>query len=345
MKRIFIISTAVIVLLGCITLQHADAASGNTSPKDQQIDEVTRLIQKYRMGEITVKTAPHAKVSLKQLKHEFWFGAAIAAGAFNGSFPPADRKKYLQILKENFNSAVPENAMKWPSIERQQGVYTYQDCDAILKWCDENDFIVRGHCIFWANKHYVQDWIKNLDNPALKQKIRSRANHLLKRYKGRVGEYDVNNEMIHHSFYKDRFGEAIRLEMFDYCKAADPDAVLYVNDYRILNGRDLEKYEDHIRSLLAANAPIGGIGLQGHFGPEGVNVEKVKYVLDRIAKFNLPIKITEFDINSSDESPPSRKRYPYVGLWAGKPLASESRPVEKGLDTNTLGQSIPRPGL
>jgi endo-1,4-beta-xylanase len=72
-------------------------------------------IAKYRKGEITVKAKPGSKVKMEQVAHEFWFGCAISDGMFNGYASKTDVEKcHKEKFLENFNSAVTENAVKWP---------------------------------------------------------------------------------------------------------------------------------------------------------------------------------------------------------------------------------------
>ena len=277
-------------------------ASGATLAKEVPVNPA---IRRHRMGTIVVRTRPGAKGTVTQLGHEFWFGTAIAQGVFR--MPPGspDRKKYLEILKANFNSAVHENAMKWYSTERQKGNLTYGNCDAMLEWCERSGIRVRGHCVFWAAEKHVQKWLKDLDDEELRAKLRERAHDLLRRYRGRVVEYDVNNEMVHNRYYAKRLGDHIWVEMFEWCREADADAVLYVNDFGMISGGSAPAYEKQIEGFIKADVPVGGIGVQGHFG-RGVNPSHVKRVLDRLARFKLPIKVTELDINTSDEEAKAR---------------------------------------
>ena len=261
--------------------------------------ETDKAIAKHRMGTIVIRTKPGASVSVTQKSHEFWFGTAIARTMFRDMTSP-ESKKYLEILRANFNSAVCENAMKWKGTQKLAGPPNYTDADRMVAWCKTNGFPIRGHCIFWATPKYVQPWVKALDDKQLLSEMKLRCDGLLKRYRGKVCEYDVNNEMIHVRYYADRLGDDIRVKMFQWARLADPDALLYVNDYSIISGRDGNKYVKHIEELIAAGAPVGGIGVQGHFGGR-VNTAHVKKTLDSLAKFKLPIKITEFDINTSDE--------------------------------------------
>ncbi len=260
---------------------------------------------KHRMADLVVKTAPGMKVTVRQLAHEFWFGTAISSGILSGNPASADKEKYLAVLKENFNSAVHENAMKWYSTERRRGEINYEEADACLQWCSNNGLRMRGHCVYWAVDQFAQDWVKKLGDQALRSAVEARAIDLLTHYRGKIDEFDVNNEMVHGDFYARRLGDPIRKEMFLWCKEANPDAILYMNDYGILSARDLPKYEQQIESLLAQGTPIGGIGLQGHFRG-GVDRDKVKRVLDSLSQFNLPIRITEFDIKTLDEDAKAR---------------------------------------
>lgn len=258
-------------------------------------------IAKHRMGLLVIKTTPGVEVRVEQQEHEFWFGTAISRRAFSGNMSADDKEKYLSVLKNNFNSAVHENALKWHYTERRMGEVSYGNADTMLEWCEDNNMRIRGHCVYWCVDKYVQPWIKRLDEPSLRENLEERAIDVMSRYKGLLAEYDVNNEMLHGNYYASRLGTSIRHDMFRWCHKADPNAVLYLNDYNILTGGNLDRYEKQISSFIEAGLPVGGIGLQGHFGKAGVDAAKVKRVLDRLAKFDLPIKITEFDINTEDE--------------------------------------------
>ena len=284
------------IALATFALQGAAPAAG---------DERDAAIQKYRMGAILVRTRPGATVKVTQLSHEFWFGTAISAAAFNDRLDPKVREQYLSLLKENFNSAVHENALKWPNTERRQGQVSFADADRILDWCEANGIRMRGHCIFWNVDQHVQNWVKGLDDAALHQTLERRAKEVTGRYAGRISEYDVNNEMLHGHYYETRLGADILPQMFRWAHEGDPKARLFVNDYDILSGGNVAAYEHQIQQLLDAGAPVGGIGCQGHFGGQ-IDVAKVKESLDRLARFGLPISVTEFDMDTDNEQEKAR---------------------------------------
>ena len=273
-----------VVLVGCCVVGSAAMAS--------DLDEA---IRKVRMGTLLVEAEPGADVRVEQLRHEFWFGAALANHAFNGRMSEEDQARYRRVFLDNFNAAVTENALKWHVMEPRQGQVDYSVVDAILQWTEQHDVPLRGHNIFWGIPNRVQSWQKALDDDALRQVVKARALDIGTRYRGRFAEYDLNNEMIHGNYYEERLGPEITRDMGAWVRQGDPDAVLYLNDYDILTGRRLDDYVAHIRGLLDQGVPIGGIGVQGHLHGDSFDPAVLRSSLARLAEFDLPIVITEFN--------------------------------------------------
>lgn len=146
----------------------------------------------------------------------------------------------------------------------------------------------------------MQGWLKALGDDELRGALERRGREVTSRYRGRILEYDLNNEMLHGNYYAKRLGDGIVADMFRWAKAGDPDARLYVNDYGVITGGGVGGYVRQIRGFLDAGIPVGGIGVQGHFGGS-VDPGHVKRVLDELARFKLPIKVTEYDANTKDE--------------------------------------------
>ncbi len=257
-------------------------------------------IAEIRMGNIIVKTRPGADVKVQQVRHEFLFGTAIAnelAEKDENAMSPEDRKMFLKVLAENFNYAVHENALKWYHCEKQSNVVDYYAADRIWELCQERNIPMRGHCIFWEKDGLVQSWVKELNNDELRAAIKRRAIGVTEHFKGRIEEFDLNNEMIHGEFFRRRLGYGIINEMAWLAKAGNPNVTLFVNDYGILDiGYNAGAYIIQIENLLANGVPIEGIGCQAHLAytlPTITPSEHVQNTLDELAKFNIPIKITE----------------------------------------------------
>lgn len=261
-----------------------------------QFPGINDSIAKYRKGNITVVAKKGDKVTVEQLSHEFWFGCAISNGMVGDRWSESDIKQYKEKFLLNFNSAVTENAVKWPDMEREKGKVNYSVVDEILKWTEENNIPLRGHNLFWGIPQFVQPWVKDLDDVELRQTLQRRGESVTSRYKGRFAEYDLNNEMIHGNYYEDRLGPEITRLMAEWAHNGDPDAKLYVNDYDILTGNMLDKYMAHIRKLLSQGVPVAGIGAQGHLHAETFDRNELRRALDSLYIFRLPVRITEFNM-------------------------------------------------
>src|SRR5688572_12528448 len=62
--RVLLVATAAIIL--------------TTSPLFGAETNFDAAIRRVRMGKLVVQTTPGAEVRVEQLRHEFWFGAALA---------------------------------------------------------------------------------------------------------------------------------------------------------------------------------------------------------------------------------------------------------------------------
>jgi GH35 family endo-1,4-beta-xylanase len=258
--------------------------------------DLQQAIARHRMGTITIQTEPGAPVRVQQQRHEFWFGAALASQMFSDRADPQLAAKYKQVFLDNFNSAVTENALKWHAMERRRGSVDYSIVDAMLEWTDQHDIPLRGHNIFWGVSNRVQGWQKELDDNALRKVLRERALDIGRRYRGRFAEYDLNNEMMHDNYYERRLGDDITRQMADWVKQADPQAVLYLNDYDILTGNQLDKFVAHTRKLLSQGVAIDGIGVQGHLHAETFDPAALQHSLDVLAELDMPLRVTEFNL-------------------------------------------------
>lgn len=280
---------------------------GRSQPMPDSASLLDPTIRNLRTGDLVVRVvdANHqgiegAVVKLEQTQHYFQFGTALSTEMFKNTTDPGDRAQYLKLAKQLFNASVHENALKWYATEPVRGQVSYADADRILNWSKSNGLTMRGHTLFWAPEQWNQDWVKALSPQELRLAVQNRAIEVCTRYRGRILEYDVLNEMLHGDFFQKTLGEDIVNDMFQWCKQADPTARLYVNDYDILNGKQLDNYVNQIRSLLHQGVPIGGIGIQSHIRQK-ITAAQAKISLDTLAQFGLPIKITEFSAVADTE--------------------------------------------
>lgn len=264
-------------------------------------------ILRHRMAKLTVETRPNAEVEILQQRHAFEFGVALRSAMFDRDADRLQSQRYLRTIDDNFNAAVHENALKWLVTDPQSGAYDFEMAGRIFRWCRDRDISVRGHCIFTAVPDQVPAWVQHLPDSELREAIKDRAITMTSFFRGNFSEFDVNNEMLQGSYFADRLGPAIRADMFRWARQGNPHAVLYVNENGILSEQGVMTglYVRQIRDLLRHNAPVGGIGCQGHFRDE-LDPNHLQRTLDLLAQFDLPIKVTAYDYLAPNEEAKAR---------------------------------------
>jgi len=84
---------------------------------------------------------------------------------------------------------------------------------------------------------------------------------------------------------------------FQFARAADPNAVLLVNEYNLENNpQKLDTFLRLIERLLNRGAPITGLGNQSHIGIDTQPGASTR-AIQALAKFGLPIHVSELDVS------------------------------------------------
>ncbi len=285
-----------------VRLQQLHADEAWRAEADARIEKIRK--QDFQLQVLDGQNRPAAgvEVECRQVRPAFPFGAAMSREVLTNP-------RFQDFFRSHFNWAVFNNESKWYANEPARGEVSYADADRMLDWCETNHILVRGHNLFWSPEKWQPRWVASLGSNELHQAVEGRLEGAAAHFRGRFQHWDVNNEMLHGSFFRDRLGEAIEPWMFQRAHELDPDAKLFVNDYNILSvDKDFDdvqtgEYVAQIRKLLAQGAPIQGIGIQGHLWRENIltHPEVIKERLDKIAALGLPVWITEFDVADTDE--------------------------------------------
>lgn len=221
-------------------------------------------------------------------------GAAVATG------PLAGEAQYRDTLAAEFNSVTAENAMKWESLQPNQGQFTWDQADAIVDFAQQNGQAVYGHTLVWHSQ--TPGWVQSLPPADLAEAMETHISTVVGRYADDVEAWDVANEVIddnanlRNSFWLQQLGPGYIADAFELARAADPDAKLYINDYNIegINAKS-DAYYNLVQDLLAAGVPIDGIGMQGHL-ILGQVPSSIQANIERFADLGLEVRITELDI-------------------------------------------------
>jgi len=100
-------------------------------------------------------------------------------------------------------------------------------------------------------------------------------------------------------FWSDFLGRDYALKAFQYAKEADPNALLFINDFNLeSNPAKLDSLIAYVAELKAKGAKIDGIGTQMHIA-DPKNYGAIREMFQKLAATGLLVKITEMDVRAN----------------------------------------------
>jgi len=230
-----------------------------------------------------------------------------------------------QITSEQFSVLTPGNEMKWQVVEPTQGNFDWTGADNLVNFAEEHNQRVRGHTLVWHNQlpNWLTQGVANgtISNTQLRDLLHQHITTEVSRYRGRIWQWDVLNEMFTDSnpsqlnpndFWISHLGPGIIADAFRWAHAADPHALLCYNDYNIA-GEDGSNAKSNaafamVQNLRAQNVPIDCVGDQGHLDLRfGFNQILMTQDLRAFAGLGLKVAITEADVRTFVETTDSNQ--------------------------------------
>jgi len=228
-------------------------------------------------------------------------GAAVEPNYFYD--PP-----YPIILAREFNFATPENAMQWGTSNLSEGQWNFARADALVEFADKHQMKVKGHPLIW-DAYQLPGWVNSdLSPDELRRAMQERIQTLVGRYRGKVYAWDVVNEAVEDQdglrkgLFFNKLGEGYVAEAFQLAHEADPDALLFYNDYGAegLGGKSDRVYQ-LVKKLLGDGVPIHGVGLQMHISATDYpNPNEIAANIRRLAALGLKVNFSEMDVRIRD---------------------------------------------
>lgn len=211
------------------------------------------------------------------------------------------------LITQQFNSLTAENAMKMGPLHPQENRYNWGPADSIVAFAQRHNMLLRGHTLCWHNQ--APAWIFRdstgalVSKEVLLQRLNEHITTVVTRYKGKIYAWDVVNEVIADDtdFYRKSpwyqiCGEEFIAKAFEYAHAADPDALLFYNDYNTENPVKRKKIITMLKKLLADGVPVHGVGLQGHYNIYEDLTEELPASIEQFTALGLKVQVTELDV-------------------------------------------------
>ena len=257
--------------------------------------------------------APTDNASLKSTAR-FPMGAAVGSDGIKGSY------SYQGTLINEYNSVTSDYQLKFDWTEPQQGVLNYADGDYIVAFATQNHMRVHAHNFIWHQA--LPNWVINFQGDSLawenlfKTHIEGEATH----YRGQVASWDVVNEAIRDddgtlrnkdvnpgdgSIWRQHLGTDYIARAFQYAHEADPNALLFYNDYgQEWSSLKLNSIVALVTNLKNRGIPISGVGIQLHTDINASN-DGITTALKSLAATGLRVHISELDISVNPTNDPN----------------------------------------
>jgi GH35 family endo-1,4-beta-xylanase/enterochelin esterase-like enzyme len=250
-------------------------------------------------------------------KDAFLIGGALNRPLVTGQDPNA-----AAIAAKHFNTATPENDLKWQLVHPQLNQYNWGPADSYVAFCEKNQMFVIGHTLVWHAQ--TPPWVFQDDaggaitRDALLARMKDHITTVVGHYKGRVKGWDVVNEALEdngkmrpRSPWVKIIGEGSEDKKYDFIEKAfqwaheaDPDAELYYNDYNLDTSKaKADAAAEIVKDLKSKGLRIDGVGIQLHGGLTYPKAESLDYAITTLAATGVKVMITELDIKTQMRGP------------------------------------------
>jgi endo-1,4-beta-xylanase len=238
----------------------------------------------------------------------------------------------MQSVRSDFskywNQVTSEDAGKWGSVEGTKDVYNWTTLDNIYNYAMANGFPYKHHNFVWGQQQ--PSWITSLDSASQRTQVEEWIRLVGERYP-KITYIDVVNEPLNApAAYRNALGGNGAtgwdwvITVFKWAREHCRDAQLHINEYNILHDNARTSSYMALIDTLKTGRLIDGIGIQGHYfefkgSTYTYSVATIRNNLNRLAGLGLPIYITEFDINETDDAVQLRSYQTYFPLFWDHP--------------------------
>ncbi len=214
-----------------------------------------------------------------------------------------------ELILKHFESVTAENAMKMGPIHPKEGEFFWADADAIVNFAQTNKLKIRGHTLCWHNQ--TPSWLfkdaqgSDVTKEVLLKRLKDHITAVVGRYKGKIYAWDVVNEVIdddNAKYFRESpwykiCGEEFVAKAFEYAHEANPNALLFYNDYNTESAGKRERIYKMLKGLLDKKVPIRGVGLQAHWSIFSPTEQDLRQSIEKFSSLGLKIQFTELDIS------------------------------------------------
>lgn len=214
-----------------------------------------------------------------------------------------DDPDFAGLVAAQVSQLTPEWELKMEYVVRPDGSYRFDAPDRIADFAADHGMRLFGHTLVWYAEKPA--YFEGLDGGAFRQAFADYVQTVVGHYRGRAAGWDVVNEAVtddgagwRDSLWSQRLGRLDHMRIaYELAHAADPGAVLFLNDYNLeSNPRKRATFLRLAEALLNAGAPLGGLGTQTHV-TASLAPGAITAALRDLASLGLNVRISEMDVS------------------------------------------------
>ncbi len=218
---------------------------------------------------------------------------------------------YRNVVTTEYNSITPENMMKMARIHPAENTFDFSAADYLISFAQQHKKRVHGHTLLWHLS--IPDWVTNFkgDSAAWENLLKKHIQTVMQHYRGQVKSWDVVNEAfedngsLRQSIWLTHLGPDYVARCFQYAHAADPQALLFYNDYgHEYSARKRAAIRTMVIDFKKRGIPIHGLGLQMHLQRNSAN-DQISVATQEMAQTGLLIHLSELDISMNPNNDPA----------------------------------------
>ena len=211
---------------------------------------------------------------------------------------------HARVVSSTFSSLTAEYEMKMNPLWSGPNSFNWQAVDDLVSWARTHDMQIHGHALLWHET--VPDWLENYSgtDQEFENLIQTYITTVVGRYADDIVSWDVVNEAfdnnsgaLRYSVFRRRMGDDFMARVFEYARQADPDVLLFYNDYGTPYDRNkrMAMY-GMLDDFQRRGIPIDGVGLQMHVTYNFPSIDDIEHVMEDISRRGLMVHLSELDI-------------------------------------------------
>ena len=211
--------------------------------------------------------------------------------------------EYESLVREQFNSITPENIFKPSYLHPQENSFFWWEADNLVARAQQNNQRLQGHTLIWHQQ--LPAWMRNYQGTQAQWEamFKNHIQSICRHFKGKVAAWDVVNEAfnedgtLRNSIWRQHLGDGYIEKAFRYAHAADPQALLFYNDFNLAyNERKRAAVFSFLGNLKQRGVPIHGIGMQMHIAINYPTKGQINSAIQAAAETGFLVHLSEVDI-------------------------------------------------